>query len=52
MERRLITETLRLSAGNRKRAAQILGINTSTLYRKIEALAIEVPETDGRGRRR
>ncbi len=52
MERHLITETLRRSGGNRKRAAQILGINTSTLYRKITALGIDAPETDGRGRRR
>lgn len=52
MESHLITETLRRYGGNRKRAARDLGIDTSTLYRKIAALGIEVPETDGRGRRR
>ena len=52
MEGHLISETLRSTGGNRKRAAQALGINASTLYRKIAALGIEAPETDGRGRRR
>ncbi len=51
MEKNLIVETLRRYHGNRKKAAQDLGINTSTLYRKIKALRIEVPETDGRARR-
>lgn len=52
MERHLIAETLKSSGGNRKRAARILGINTSTLFRKIAALGIDAPTTDGRGRRR
>ena len=52
MGRHLITETLLRYGGSRKRAARDLGINASTLYRKIAALGIEVPETDGRGRRR
>ena len=51
MEKNLIVETLRRYHGNRKKAAQDLGINTSTLYRKIKTLRIEVPETDGRARR-
>ncbi|VFU12741.1 Transcriptional regulatory protein ZraR [anaerobic digester metagenome] len=51
MEKNLIVETLRRYRGNRKKAAQDLGINTSTLYRKIKALRIEAPETDGRARR-
>lgn len=51
MEKNLIIETLRRYHGNRKKAAQDLGINTSTLYRKIDAFKIEVPETDGRSRR-
>ncbi|MGI6388437.1 MAG: sigma-54 interaction domain-containing protein [Desulfomonilia bacterium] len=51
MEKNLITETLRRYRGNRKKAAQDLGINTSTLYRKIKALRIEAPETDGRASR-
>jgi len=37
--------------GNRTLAAKTLGINISTLYRKIRALRIEVPETDGRTKR-
>ncbi len=52
MERRLVSETLRRTGGNRKKAARDLGIDMSTLYRKILALGIDVPETDGRGRRR
>lgn len=51
MERRLIAETLERYRGNRRRAAAQLGINPSTLYRKIRALGIELPATDGRGRR-
>ncbi|HNS14065.1 MAG TPA: sigma 54-interacting transcriptional regulator [Syntrophorhabdaceae bacterium] len=52
MEKSLIAETLRRYAGNRKSAARVLGINTSTLYRKIKDLEIEVPASDGRGYRR
>jgi len=52
MEKHFITETLKRYKGNRKRTAQKLGINASTLYRKIKALNIDVPETDGRGRKR
>lgn len=52
MERNLIIEALRRFHGNRKLAAQDLGIDTSTLYRKIRSLDIEVPESDGRGRRK
>jgi PAS domain S-box-containing protein len=52
MERFLISETLQRRNGNRKRAARDLGINISTLYRKIKALRIESLEIDGRGRRR
>ena len=51
MEKLLITEILRRYSGNRRRAARALGIHTSTLYRKIKTLGIEVPETDGRCRR-
>jgi DNA-binding NtrC family response regulator len=51
MEQLMITEALERNDGNRKRAAQDLGIDPSTLYRKIKAYQIDVPETDGRGRR-
>ena len=50
MEKLLIVEALRRHQGNRKRAAQELGIDTSTLYRKVKAHGIEPPLTDGRTR--
>ena len=46
-----IVDALRRSAGNRKAAAQELGIHPSTLFRKIRDLGIETPETDGRSRK-
>ncbi len=52
MERRLIAESLRRHRGSRRLAAADLGIDPSTLYRKIKALGIEPPPRDGRGRRR
>jgi len=51
MEKVMITEVLRRHRGNRKAAARDLGIDTSTLYRKIKAFQIEVPGTDGRARK-
>jgi len=48
MEKVLITEALRRHNGNRKRAAEELGIDTSTLFRKSKSLNIETPATDGR----
>ncbi len=52
MEKFLISETLRRRKGNRKAAAKDLGVNVSTLFRKIKVLGIESPEVDGRGRRK
>jgi DNA-binding NtrC family response regulator len=52
MARVMITEALRRHGGNRKAAAQDLGIDPSTLYRKIRALHILPPETDGRSKRK
>jgi len=49
MEKLFITETLQRRNGNRKRAAEDLGINVSTLYRKIKTLGIDTPNVDGRG---
>jgi len=49
--KRVITDTLHRYGGNRKLAARELGINTSTLYRKIRDLNIEKPEKDGRSRK-
>ncbi len=51
MERFFISETLQRRKGNRKEAASDLGINVSTLYRKINDLEIQSPDIDGRGRR-
>jgi transcriptional regulator with PAS, ATPase and Fis domain len=52
MEKFMITEALLRHHGNRNQAARELGINPSTLYRKIKANRIHVPETDGRGRKK
>jgi transcriptional regulator with PAS, ATPase and Fis domain len=52
MEKLLISEVLRRTRGNRRLAAKDLGIDASTLYRKIRAFQIDVPEKDGRSRRR
>ena len=38
IERRVIRETLRLTGGDKKRTAQLLGIATRTVYRKLDAL--------------
>ena len=52
MERHLIAETLAIHKGSRKKAAAELGIDAATLYRKIIAHEISIPDRDGRGRRR
>ena len=52
MEKHLISESLQRYGGNRKRAAQDLGIHPATLHRKIKVLKLDLPETDGRGRRK
>jgi len=51
MEKYLIIEALHRHNGNRKKAARDLGIDPSTLYRKIKTLQIETPDSDGRSRR-
>jgi len=48
MERLMITETLRRRRGNRKQVARDLGIDASTLYRKIKTYGIQTPPSDGR----
>jgi transcriptional regulator with PAS, ATPase and Fis domain len=50
MEKLIIADALRRHDGNRKAAAEELGIHPSTLFRKIKALEIEAPEHDGRHR--
>ena len=51
MEITYITDALRRTNGNRKKAADLLGIHPSTLFRKIRDLNIEAPQHDGRRRR-
>jgi PAS domain S-box-containing protein len=51
MERLLIEDALRRHGGNRTAAARQLGINASTLFRKIKALQIDLPPRDGRSRK-
>jgi len=48
MEKHLVTLVLKRSNGNRKKAARELGIDTSTLFRKMKAFYIEPPTSDGR----
>lgn len=52
MEKLMIVETLARHKGNRKLAAKDLGIDYSTLYRKIRDLKIETPSTDGRSKKK
>ena len=49
-EKQLILDSLRRNKWNRLAAARELGIHKSTLFRKIKALGIELPATDGRSR--
>ena len=51
VEKSLIQEALDKHRGNRALAARDLGINLSTLYRKIKRLGIDKPDRDGRGKR-
>jgi PAS domain S-box-containing protein len=52
MEKIMISEALQRHRGNRGRAAGELGIDYSTLYRKIREYRIITPSTDGRSRKR
>ena len=47
-EARAIRAAIEQCGGNRMAAARALGLHKSTLFRKIRALGIEVPEKDGR----
>ncbi|MBN2325686.1 MAG: sigma 54-interacting transcriptional regulator [Candidatus Omnitrophica bacterium] len=52
IEKVFITEALQRNGGNRKKTAKELCIDVSTLFRKIKKLSIDIPQKDGRGRRR
>jgi PAS domain S-box-containing protein len=45
-----ILDAVRRHHGNRAAAARELGINPSTLFRKVKALGLELPAHDGRSR--
>jgi transcriptional regulator with PAS, ATPase and Fis domain len=44
-ERRFIDETIKANAGNREKAAKMLGVSMATLYRKIEVKAAKPAKT-------
>jgi transcriptional regulator with PAS, ATPase and Fis domain len=48
MEQLMIKDALHRNDGNRTLTARDLGVNPSTLYRKIKAYGIDVPQQDGR----
>ena len=50
LEKIHIADALRRHGGNRKAAARELGINPSTLYRKMKSFDLELPEKDGRSK--
>jgi PAS domain S-box-containing protein len=47
-EARAILDALEQSGGNRQKAADLLGMHKSTLFRKIRALGLKLPPADGR----
>jgi PAS domain S-box-containing protein len=51
-QERLIVAALERNQGNRQRTARQLGINPSTLYRKLKALGLPTSPQDGRGKQR
>ncbi|MBN2803208.1 MAG: sigma 54-interacting transcriptional regulator [Deltaproteobacteria bacterium] len=51
VEKTLIVNALRKHNGNRELAALELGINPSTLYRKLKQYNLPIPKKDGRGNR-
>jgi len=48
----MIEQALKRNHGNRQRTAHELGINPSTLYRRLKALGLPTPAQDGRGKKR
>jgi DNA-binding NtrC family response regulator len=47
MERRYLLHVLKAASGNRKQAAEILGINRRTLYRMAERFKLDIKEPSG-----
>ncbi|MNC99595.1 Bacterial regulatory protein, Fis family [compost metagenome] len=47
-----ILDAIRRHGGSRSAAARELGIDPSTLFRKVHRLGIVLPEQDGRTRKR
>ena len=45
-----IADAVRRHGGNRTAAAKELGIDPSTLFRKVKSLGIDLPARDGRNR--
>ncbi len=52
LEKQMIVEALLRRKGNRKLAAEDLGIDYSTLYRKLKRFKIDTPTTNGRSRKK
>lgn len=50
MERAYLEQLLRKHGGSRAAVARELGVHPTTVYRKIRALGVEVPDRDGRSR--
>jgi PAS domain S-box-containing protein len=50
-EAQAIRDALRRAHNNREAAARLLGMHKSTLFRKIKALGISLPDVDGRSSR-
>jgi DNA-binding NtrC family response regulator len=50
MEKVMIEDALRRHQGSRRAAARELGVDESTLYRKLKSLQITPPARDGRTR--
>jgi len=52
IEKAAIEDSLLRNQGNRRKCADELGINVSTLFRKLQDLNVSSPLKDGRGRRK
>jgi len=51
IEASFLIDLIQRHAGNRTAAARELGVHPSTLFRKLKALGVELPERDGRYRK-